>query len=174
MEKLKPVLVTRLFPQLLDKLLEALLSLSPEEWELPSTNPSWTVRDVALHLLGGDIGQLSMERDGFESSLIRAENWDQLVISLNAHNEQWVSAGRRISPQLLCDLLRITGEQVHQLFASLNPCSIGPEVSWAGPGPTPMWLHIARNTPSGGTSSNKSVRLREGRFSPIPRCSPRY
>ncbi len=35
-------------------------------------------------------------------------------------------------------------EETYQLFSSLDPYAIGEPVSWAGPGPAPVWLDIAR------------------------------
>lgn len=42
------------------------------------------------------------------------------------------------------EFLRITGPQIHEHFASLDPHAIGGPVSWAGPDPAPAWLDIAR------------------------------
>ena len=51
---------------------------------------------------------------------------------------------RRLSPRLMIDLLKSTGEQVNRYLQSLDPHSTGPVVSWASPNPASMWLHIAR------------------------------
>ncbi len=50
----------------------------------------------------------------------------------------------RISPRLLCELLRFTGEETYGYFRSLDPFEIGEPVSWAGPDPAPVWLDVAR------------------------------
>ena len=49
---------------------------------------------------------------------------------------------RRLSPQVLIDLLKLTGEQVNEYLQSLDPHAVGPIVSWAGPDPALMWLHV--------------------------------
>jgi hypothetical protein len=36
------------------------------------------------------------------------------------------------------------GERVHQHFARCDLAALGGAVSWAGPGPAPVWLHVAR------------------------------
>ena len=110
---------------------------------MPTPCPGWSVHDLVAHILGGEAGQLSMERDGFNASLATADNWDDFVTGLNDLNEQWVTALRRVSPQLLIDLLRSTGDQVNEYLESLDPYTVGPIVSWASPDPAPMWLHIA-------------------------------
>lgn len=38
----------------------------------PTVDPSWTVKDIAAHLLGGDISNLSRRRDGFRGTSIQA------------------------------------------------------------------------------------------------------
>jgi hypothetical protein len=55
-----------------------------------------------------------------------------------------VQATRRISPRLLIDLLKLTGEQVSAYFQSLDPYALGVVVDWAGPEPAPVWLDLAR------------------------------
>jgi uncharacterized damage-inducible protein DinB len=45
-------------------LLGLLASLRDTEWAAPTEAGRWTVKDVALHLLDGDLVQLSMGRDG--------------------------------------------------------------------------------------------------------------
>ena len=85
-----------------------------------------------------------MGRDDYHVSLVAANDWASLVAGLNGLNEQWVTAMRRLSPRLMIDLLKSTGEQVNRYLLSLDPHSTGPVVSWASPDPAPMWLHIAR------------------------------
>ena len=140
----KPVLTVHLFPGLLHQLIDVLEALTPEEWDLPTPCPGWSVHDLAAHILGDEVGQLSMGRDDYHASLIAASDWAGLVRGLNDLNEQWVTAMKRLSPRLMIDLMKSTGEQVNLYLQSLDPHSTGPVVSWAGPGPAPTWLHIAR------------------------------
>ena len=139
-----PVLTSQLFPKLLHSLIDVLEDLTPEEWALPTTCPRWSVHDLTAHILGDEVWQLSMGRDGFHPSMITADEWDDLVVELNDLNEQWVRAMTRVSPRLMIDLLRSTGEQVNRYLQSCDPHAVGPSVSWASPDPAPMWLHIAR------------------------------
>ncbi|MGE5138767.1 MAG: maleylpyruvate isomerase family mycothiol-dependent enzyme [Rudaea sp.] len=144
MEKPEPVLVADLFPEILDSLLTLLRGLGPAEWERATSAAGWTVKDVGVHLLGDDIGILSRRRDGYREPSPSLETWDQLVVWLNARNEEWVRVNRRISPPLLCDLLQLTGEQACSFFRSLDPFALGGAVSWAGGNPAPVWLDVAR------------------------------
>ncbi len=138
------MLTAHLFPELLTGLLDVLDALPADEWAAPVPRKSWTVRDVALHLLGGDVGVLSRGRDGFTQATIRAATRAELVAGLKTHNDLWIEAGRRLSPRLLCDLLRFTGEGAGAYFRSLDPLTPGDVVSWAGPESAPNWLGIGQ------------------------------
>ena len=144
MKQPQPILVTHLFPEILKELLKLLANLSVEDWDKPTTCSDWSVKDIALHLLGGDIGILSRKRDSHLFSGDPIQSWDELVDLINHLNDLWVKATRRISPRLLCDLLELTGTQVCDYFESLNPYAMGEPVNWAGPAPAPVWLDLAR------------------------------
>ena len=139
-----PILVADLFPEVLDALLDVLSSLAHAEWELPTACAGWSVRDVALHLLGDDIGMLSGRRDGYRAGAVSFAGWQDLVAFINEQNARWVQTTRRISPRLLVDLLRLTGEQVSAYFQSLDPYALGVVVDWAGSERAPVWLDLAR------------------------------
>jgi uncharacterized protein (TIGR03083 family) len=137
-------LVSDLFPKVLDGLQALLANLSSEDWEGPTACARWSVKDVALHLLGDEVSVLSRKRDAFAPSAGSVRNWDELVALINELNERWVIAARRISPRLLCDLLGYVGAQSCAYFKSLDPHATGNPVSWAGPDPAPVWLDLAR------------------------------
>lgn len=144
MKRPEPVLVAELFPPMRQELLHLLSSLSPAEWERPTSCSLWSVKDVALHLLGGDLGILSRRRDEYQGAGKAIESHEELVAFINSLNDIWVKATRRLSPRVLCDLLQFTGPQVEEFFASLDPVAAGPPVDWAGPEPAPVWLDLAR------------------------------
>ena len=102
------------------------------------------MHDLAAHILGGHISQLSIGRDGYQRSWIVADEWDDLVGALDELNEEWVRAMGRMSPRLMIDLLESTGYLANQYLQSLDPHEIGSVVGWAGPEPAPIWLHVAR------------------------------
>jgi uncharacterized protein (TIGR03083 family) len=139
----QPVLVVDLFPELLESLLDLLRDLSDADWRQPTICAGWSVKDVTLHLLGGEIGNLSRRRDGHAMEGASINNWQELVAAINDWNERWVQASRRISPRLLVDLLELTGRQMCDYFSTLDPYALGGSVSWAGPQPAPLWLDIA-------------------------------
>jgi len=144
MKKPQPIIVTHLFPELLDELLALLRTLSPEQWELPTVCEGWSVKDVALHLFGGDVSILSRKRDEYLWGNASINSWDDLVTLINNLNKVWIDATRRMSPQLVCDLLALTGQQVCDYFNTLDPYALGGPVNWAGPDLAPVWLDLAR------------------------------
>ncbi len=140
MHPLEPVIVLDLFPPERQLLLKLLFELTEDDWHKPT---GWTVKDIALHLLGDDIGLLSRKRDGFDyltsmGNPTALDSWDELVNYINESNDVWVQATQRMSSQLLCRLLALIGEELHQYFASLDPYAVGDAVSWTGPAPAPV------------------------------------
>jgi uncharacterized protein (TIGR03083 family) len=144
MKEPDPVIVTHLFPEVLDELVALLSSLSEQDWQRPTACSLWSVKDVALHLLGGDVSILSRKRDGFSPGGASINNWEELVAFINDINDKWVKSARRLSPRLLCDLLMFTGTQVCKYFATLDPFAIEGPVQWASDKPAAVWLDLAR------------------------------
>ena len=125
-------------------LIALLASLRDTDWAAPTEAGNWTVKDVALHLLDGNLGQLSMGRDEDASGLLDdSGDYRQFVAALDAKNQRWVEAARGLSPRVVTSLLRWSGEQVVQYYATVNLA--GPaHVSWASDVPVPLWLHLDR------------------------------
>lgn len=144
MQKPDPILVVDRFPALLESLCTLLAGLSTQDWERPTALPGWNVKDIVQHILGDEVGYLSRQRDRYTPPQPPIHGWDDLVAFINRHNQQWVEATRRVSPRLLLDLLRETGQQVNAYFATLDPFALGAPVNWAGPDPAPVWLDLAR------------------------------
>lgn len=141
----EPILIAHLFPELMNGLLELLDSLSPEEWDKPTVCVGWSVKDIALHLLGGDIGIISSRRDGFYLPPEKPINgWNDLVEFINYRNDIWIQATRRMSSQIVLELLKLHGGQVNAYFQSVDPYQMGGSVDWASPDPAPVWLDLAR------------------------------
>lgn len=140
----EPVLVADRFPALLDALLDLLQSLTPEEWQRPVHGGEWTVKDLAQHLLGDEINILSGKRDRFSETFAPIHSLGELITLINYRNAVWVEATRRISPRVIMDLLRITGDQANEHFREVDPFATGSPVNWAGTDPAPVWLDIAR------------------------------
>jgi len=140
---LTPVLTAALFPPMRAELLRVLQGLPDKAWALPTACAGWSVRDVAAHILADDLSYLSRHRDHDGLTLI-PEDWDDLVRQINAHNDVWVRAAKRISRTLLVGLLEFTGAQMDEFVAKLPMDELTGPVSWASDAPAPMWLQLAR------------------------------
>lgn len=143
LQKPQPVLVADLFPMLLTVLLDLLADLTDEEWQR-RVHGDWTVKDLAAHLLGDELNILSGKRDGYREQVGPLDTWNRLVEFINRRNAQWVEAMRRLSPRVIQELLLISGTQANAFFQSLDMHATGGPVDWAGPGPAPVWLDVAR------------------------------
>ena len=144
MKALAPIIVVDRFASLRTELLTLLASFSEDDWVRPTAAPGWSVKDLTAHLLGGDIGILSRERDLFTPSGPKIKAYSELVGLVNRRNEEWVVAARRMSPRLLRDLLALLGPEVENHFSSRDMEAVGVPVSWAGLDPAPVWFDIAR------------------------------
>ncbi|RYY86510.1 MAG: hypothetical protein EOO15_14300, partial [Chitinophagaceae bacterium] len=131
----------------LDRLLIDLLSgLSVVEWEAQTIAKAWKVKDVAAHLLDGNIRVLSMLRDGYAGDPPQdVRGYDDLVKYLNRLNADWVQAMKRVSPEMLVLLLQSTGPLFCSYYEGLDPFAEAPwPVAWAGEATSRNWMHIAR------------------------------
>lgn len=135
-----------LFPILDRKLIELLKSLSLEEWDSQTVAKFWKVKDVASHLLDGNLRGLSTSRDSyFGEKPENIESYQDLVGFLNNLNMSWTSATKRLSPQVITNLLDITGKEYTEHLKTLNPFDNAIfSVAWAGQETSPNWFHIAR------------------------------
>lgn len=141
-----PIPTIHLFPPLDQLLIELLQSLSTEDWGLQTLAPAWKVKDVAAHLLAGNIRNLSISRDSFyDPGAATISSYQDVVDYLNLINHDWVKAMQSVSPQMLITLLSITNSLYSDHLAKLNPLvkSVFP-VAWAGEDESQNWFHIAR------------------------------
>lgn len=145
-EKKAPIAVNYLFPILNKNLIELLKSLKSDDWERHTIARLWSVKDVAAHLLDGNLRALSLQRDGHKGiSSPKSRNYKDVVKWLNTTNAEWVKTAVRLSPEVITMLLEQTSQPVEEYFSSLKPFekSIYP-VDWAGEQESQNWLHVAR------------------------------
>jgi hypothetical protein len=103
------------------------------------------VLDLANHLLGDDLGWLARNRDAYLGT-VPPRDLDETGFArwLDDLQIEWVRAARRLSPQLVLELLRWTGPRVADGFADQESSAVTASVSWAGPAPVPVWLDQLR------------------------------
>ncbi|MFY7901166.1 MAG: maleylpyruvate isomerase N-terminal domain-containing protein [Chitinophagaceae bacterium] len=141
-----PTPTIHLFSKLDNLLIELLLSLNNDEWHKPTIAKLWTVKDIAAHLLDGNLRGISIGRDSYLVAPDKQINsYTDLVQFLNDLNKSWTNAAKRLSPQVLISLLESTGKEYTSYIQSLNPFdkAIFP-VAWAGENESLNWFHIAR------------------------------
>jgi hypothetical protein len=135
-----------LFRPLHSALIELLRGLDEEEWKRRVGAGEWTVRDVAGHLLDGDLRRISADRDAYVQAPARpVHSYGDLLHHLDDLNGLWTRAARRISTRLLVELLENTGTTVSSLMeGSTLEGDAKFAVAWAGQQHSPMWLDVGR------------------------------
>jgi hypothetical protein len=103
-----------------DALLELLATLSADDWTQPTECPTYSMKGIATHVLGDDFSLLSRQQDGAVQGLVYMA--DELPGAdfrtlLDAFNDRWVATTRFMSPLLLIELLRLTGEWTAAYYA---------------------------------------------------------
>lgn len=141
-----PIRTRHLFQELDELLLTKLGSLSSEEWQARTPAGSWTIKQLAAHLLDGNLRAVSMLRDGyFGESPGQIDGYGDLVGYLNRLNSDWVTATNRLSPEVLTALLESSGKEYRSLVRSLKPFDKALfSVAWAGEQESANWFHVAR------------------------------
>ena len=144
MKPVEPIYVVELFPPLSRELLTVLQSLKATDWDHPTICSPWSVKDVAAHLLGGNLGRLwncDKTSGGAEKS---TQEYDELVKLINRDNDLWVNAAKRISPRILIEFLDLTDRYLYLHFQSLDQNEKAEiTVGWAGNNLPPNWFDIA-------------------------------
>lgn len=126
-----------------------LRDLDAVAWALPTECPAYDVRGVASHVLGDDLSLLSRQRDAAPNGLLlMAESMPgaDFRTLLDAFNDRWVTATRFLSPELLIELLELTGERTAAYYEAVNPETLGEPVGFFGSQgePSPFWHAIDR------------------------------
>ena len=142
-----PIDTRPLFRPVSAQLVALLRELTIDRWDNPTVAGTWTVRDVAAHLLDTTLRRLSFHRDGMRPppppSAIRSEG--DFVRFINDLNAQWVQSAKRLSPRVLTDLYERASGEAAGWFESLPldaPALFA--VSWAGEDASAAWFDIGR------------------------------
>src|ERR1700733_5988275 len=108
---IKPILCAHLLRQVDEKLIDLLNALTPSEWEVQTVAPLWKVRDVAAHLLDTALRKLSLVRDSccVEATDIRSQQ--DVITLVNRLNREGVAVYRRLSPQVLIEMMKLATTQ---------------------------------------------------------------
>src|ERR1700736_2473236 len=133
-----------------DSLLDLLEGLGSDDWSRSTECPAYSVKGVATHILGDDLSLLSRQRDSAVQGLVLLA--DELAGAdfrtlLDTFNDRWVAASRFLSPRLLTELLRLSGEWTAEYYEEVDPEAPGEPVGLFGASRdanSPFWHAIAR------------------------------
>ena len=145
LEPLTPVDTTGLFAPLSAELVALLRGLAESDWSKPTVAGAWSVKDVAGHLLDGQLRRLAYGRDAHTGRGPASGAYGDVVAFINELNATGVAYAARLSPRVLTDLLEVTGEWVARYFASLPPSGEARfAVDWAGEARSENWMDVGR------------------------------
>lgn len=140
-----PILCAHLLRKVDGKLIELLASLSPSEWDLPTIAGSWTVRDVAAHLLDTPSRKVSLARDSWFAEPVQPSSSQELVQLINRLNHEGVVVYRRLSSAVMIEMMKLACELSACYHESLDPFAPAKfAVTWAGEESSPNWFDTAR------------------------------
>ncbi|HEX7616251.1 MAG TPA: maleylpyruvate isomerase N-terminal domain-containing protein, partial [Thermoanaerobaculia bacterium] len=117
-------------------------------WDLPTSSRLWRVREIAAHILDGQLRRISSQRDGHAppppAAPIRGH--DDLVRFLNDLNAGFVETSRRLSPRVLIELLEWAAPRLAETARRADPHGTALfAVSWAGEARSAAWFDLARD-----------------------------
>jgi uncharacterized protein (TIGR03083 family) len=146
MKPLTPLHTADLFPGLHAELISLLRGLDDADWSRPTVAGAWRVRDVAAHLLDGDLRKLSAGRDGLRLPPDGpVASFGDIVGLIDRANASGVAYAQRLSPRVITDLLEVTGRWVAEYVAALPPHGEAlHSVAWAGEMRSENWMDTGR------------------------------
>jgi len=141
-----PISVLHLFPVLEHHLISLLRTLNEAEWEQRIATGKYSVKDTVAHILDNTLRTLSLIRDDYRMGRPEEiKSYFDLVSYLDRLDEEWITAAQRLSPNIITDLLEVTGKEYFEVLNGLDPWedSVFSE-SLAGEEIAKNWFHIAR------------------------------
>jgi uncharacterized protein (TIGR03083 family) len=158
-----PILCAPLIRRVDEALLDLLRSLEPADWDRPTVAGSWTVRDVAAHLLDTQLRKLSLVRDHCFVEHPHIHSEAELVAFINRVNHEGVAVYRRLSPAFFLPLLERAAQESADFHEALDPFAPAAfPVSWAGESHSLNWFDTARELTE-RWHHQQQIRLATGR-----------
>ena len=126
-------------------LLELLDGFDNDDWQRPTIHKDRNVKDLTAHLLHGSIRRVSAMRDGYRAPAARTfSTAEDLTQFIQEDNRAFMNGMSRVSPPIICELIRQYDPELVRLFGSLKPDAPGLGVVWAGEWQSQNWFDIAR------------------------------
>jgi hypothetical protein len=136
--------VLHLFPEVNRALLDLLRGFTPEQWHHPTVHKDRDVKDLTAHLLQGSMHRVSSHRDQYHPPTPTFSGFDDIVAFIQQHNRDFMAGMKRVSPEVLIELIEKYDSQVVSLFEALDPDAPGIGVAWAGEMVSRNWFDVAR------------------------------
>jgi uncharacterized protein (TIGR03083 family) len=132
------------FRRVNQKLIELLKGLTADDWNRPTVIPSRDVKDLAAHLLHGSLRRTTSLRDGYRRPNPPIDDMKSLINFIQRDNREFMTGMKRMSPQILIELISLYDEKVVTLFEAMDLHKEGLGVAWAGEKVSRNWFDIAR------------------------------
>ena len=136
-QDVRPLDLRALFQLERHELVALLSRLTDEEWHARAIG-SWAVHAVTLHLFGNDFDRAGEAGTGLDL------DYRSLAEIIERENDEWVEATRAIPMTLIPELLLASGSHLVDQLEKVDLHKPATNVGWSGSGPSPAWLHIAR------------------------------
>jgi uncharacterized protein (TIGR03083 family) len=125
-------------------LLELLRGFSDGDWSRPTIHPDRSVKDLTAHLLHGSLRRVTALRDRHAAPAWPVRGAADLTAFIQADNREFMSGMRRLSPQILVELIERYDPELVRLLEALDPDGPGLGVVWAGEWTSRNWFDVAR------------------------------
>jgi uncharacterized protein (TIGR03083 family) len=132
------------FERVNEALVDVLEGLSPSDWAQPTLHPQRDVKHLAAHLLHGSLRRVTGLRDQWHDDGPELHSREELTAFIQQENREFMADVRRISPQILIELIKWYDPEALGLFRAMDPHAPGLGVAWAGDSSSPRWFDIAR------------------------------
>lgn len=139
-----PIPVIETFHVINKALLDLLRDLAPVDWTRPTTHKDRNVKDLTAHLLHGSIRRVSSLRDSYRSPMPSFSKIEEVIAFIQQDNREFMMGMRRVSPQVLIELIEIYDKALISLFEKMDANADGLGVAWAGETVSRNWFDIAR------------------------------
>jgi len=130
--------------QVNNALLNLLKGLEADDWARPTVHPGRTVKDLTAHLLQGSLGRVSALRDRYLPPGPKVASLEELIAWIQERNREFMTAMRRVSPEILIEMIEVYDQELLSAFSKLDPDGDSLGVAWAGEQVSRCWFDVAR------------------------------
>jgi hypothetical protein len=126
------------------RLLDLVQAFGVDDWKRPTVHADRDVKDLVAHLLHGSLRRVTAVRDSYHRPTGPLQARLDLIEFIQADNRAFITGMRRISPQIIVELLRVYDEKCFELLSAFESMEDGLGVAWAGEAVSRQWFDLAR------------------------------